>query len=125
MIKKANLADIIARKKQGELDKFQVAYYDSETLGMQIEIRKIPLSKYMNLVENIDGETVHGMNALIYECCPMFKENVKEAMEIYEVGEPMDLPSAVLEDQLNEIKDIVEIINTFYGLDKIGEDIKN
>ena len=79
----------------------------------------------MNLVEKIDGETVHRENAHIYECYPMFKENVKEAMEIYEVGEPMDLLSAVLEDQLNEIKDIVEIINTFYGLDKIGEDIKN
>ena len=41
--KKATLADIIAKKKQGEMDKLQVSFYDSETLGMKIEIRKIGL----------------------------------------------------------------------------------
>ena len=46
-------------------------------------------------------------------------------MEVYGVAEPTDLPSAVLEDQLNEIKDIVEVINSFYGLDKIDVEVKN
>jgi len=124
--KKATLAEIIARKKQGKMDKLQVKFYDSETLDMQIEIRKIPLTKYMNLIENLeDEENVDGMNKIIYECCPMFKNGAKEAMEVYCVEEPTDLPSAILEDQLNEMKDIVEIINSFYGLDKIGEEVKN
>lgn len=123
--KKATLADIVAKKKQGEMDKLQVAYYDSETLGMKIEIRKIPLHKYMNIVEKLEDDSVEGMNILIYECCPMFRENTKEAMEVYGVSEPTELPAAILEDQLNEIKDIVEIINNFYGLDKIDNDIKN
>ncbi|WIF95121.1 hypothetical protein [Caminicella sporogenes] len=124
--KKATLAEIIRRKKQGEIQKAQVKYYDSETLGMRIEIRKIPLSKYMELIESLEDEnSIDGMNRIIYECCPMFKENTKEAMEIYEVAEPTDLPSAVLEEQLNEMKDIIEIINSFYGMDKIDEEIKN
>lgn len=124
--KKANLTDIIARRKQGKMDKLQVKNYYSETLDMDIEIRKIPLSKYMNMVENVeDSESIEGMNKIIYECCPMFKEDVKEAIEVYEVAEPTDLPSAVLEEQLNEMKDIIEIVNSFYGLDKISDDIKN
>lgn len=126
MSKKATLADIIAKKKQGEMDKMQVKYYSSEVLGMDIEIRKIPLVQYMDLIEEVEeGNSIEGMNKLIYECCPMFRENAKEAMEVYEVSTPTDLPSAILEDQLNEINDIIEVINSFYGLDKIDVDIKN
>mgnify|MGYP001334525515 CR=1 FL=1 len=125
--KRASLAEIIARKQQGKMDKLQVKYYDSETLEMQIEIRKIPLKKYMVLIESLDDEgSIEGMNKIIYECCSMFKNNAKEAMEVYKVAEPTDLPSAVLEDQLNEMQDICEIINGFYGLDKIdAETVKN
>ncbi|OHW62906.1 hypothetical protein EUAN_06900 [Andreesenia angusta] len=126
---KATLAEIIARKKQGEMDKLSVKYYDSEVLGTSIEVRKIPLKKFMSLVEDMEdeGDAVEGldsMNKLIFEVCPMFREDTKEAMEIYGVKEPTDLPSAILEEQMNEMKDIVEIANTFYGLDKIEADIK-
>ena len=126
MSKKATLADIIARKKQGEMDKMQVKYYSSKVLGMDIEIRKIPLVQYMDLIEEVEeGNSIEGMNKLIYECCPMFRENTKEAMEVYGVSTPTDLPSAILEDQLNEINGIIEIINSFYGVDKLEDDIKN
>lgn len=124
-----SLAEIIAKRNQSKSDKMQVKYYYSETLGTDIEIRKQPLQKYMELSENLsedDVNTIDGMNAMIYEFCPLFKENTKEAMDAYGVAEPTDLPSAVLEDQLNEIKDIIEIINNFYGLDKItDEQVKN
>lgn len=127
--KTMTLAEIIAKRNQSKSDKFKVAYYSSETLGTDIEIRKLPLQKYMELSENLGEEetnTIDGMNAMIYEFCPLFKTDVKEAVEYYEVVEPTDLPSAVLDDQLNEIKDIIEIINSFYGLDKItDESIKN
>lgn len=127
--KTVTLAEIIAKRNQSKSDKLQVKYYTSETLGTDIEIRKQPLQKYMELSENLsedDTNTIDGMNAMIYEFCPLFKTDVKEAMEFYEVAEPTDLPSKVLDDQLNEIKDIVEIINNFYGLDKITDDsVKN
>jgi len=126
MRKKATLADIIAKKKQGQMDKFQVKYYYSKLLDMDVEIRKIPLGQYMELISEVEeGNTIDGMNKLIYECCPMFKENTKEAMEVYEVAVPTDLPSAVFEDQLNELNDILEIINSFYGIDKMDAEIKN
>lgn len=128
MNKKATLADIIAKKKQGQMDKLQVKYYYSKLLDMDVEIRKIPLGQYMELISEVEeGNTIDGMNKLIYECCPMFhdKEYIKEAMELYGVSVPTDLPSAVFEDQLNELNDIVEIINSFYGIDKMDAEIKN
>lgn len=127
--KTLSLAEIIAKRDQSKSDKLQVKYYDSEVLGTEIEIRKIALQRYMELSEQLgeeDVNTIDAMNAMIYECCPIFKTDVKQAMEVYGVAEPTDLPSAVLEDQLNEIKDIVELINSFYGLDKIKDDtVKN
>lgn len=125
MSKKATLADIIAKKKQGDMDKLQVKFYYSELLDMEIEVRKIPLSQYLELAEGVEDGAIEAMNKMIYECCPMFKENTKEAMEVYEVSTPTDLPSAILEDQLNEINGIIEIINSFYGVDKLEDDIKN
>lgn len=123
MSKKAlSLAEIIAKRQQGENDRLRVKYYYSETLETDIEIRKIPLNRYMDLIENMeDDNSIDGMNKIIFECCPIFKENTKEAMEVYEVAVPSDLPSAVLEDQINEMKDIIELINGFYGIDKIDD----
>lgn len=120
-----NLTDIIAKRTQSKSDKFQVKTYKSEVLGDTIEIRKIPLKKYMSLVEDLDDDSIDGMNRLLYECCPIFKTDTKEAMEAYGVDEPTDLPSAVLEDQLNEMQEIIELINSFYGLDKVEEKVKN
>ncbi|MSU03213.1 hypothetical protein RBU61_12125 [Tissierella sp. MB52-C2] len=123
------LADIITKRNQSKNDKMQVKYYKSEVLDTEIEIRKIPLQRYMELSERLAEDninTIDTMNEIIYECCPIFKTNTQEAMEAYGVAEPIDLPSAVLEDQLNEIKDIIEVINSFYGLDKIKDDeVKN
>lgn len=127
--KTLTLAEIIAKRNQSKTDKLQVKYYNSEVLDTEIEIRKIPLQRYMELGEQLgedDVNTIDAMNAMIYECCPLFRTDIKEAMEVYGVAEPTDLPSAVLEDQLNEIKDIVEMINSFFGLDKIKDDaVKN
>lgn len=127
--KTLTLAEIIAKRNQSKTDKLQVKYYTSEVLDTEIEIRKIPLQRYMELSEQLgedDVNTIDAMNEMIYECCPLFRTDIKEAMEVYGVAEPTDLPSAVLEDQLNEIKDIVEIINSFFGLDKIKDDaVKN
>lgn len=123
------LADIITKRNQSKDDKMQVKYYKSEVLDTEIEIRKIPLQRYMELSERLAEDninTIDTMNEIIYECCPIFKTNTQEAMKAYGVAEPIDLPSAVLEDQLNEIKDIIEVINSFYGLDKIKDDeVKN
>lgn len=126
--KTTNLAEIIAKRQQSKVDKLQVKYYKSETLDTEIEVRKISLQDYMDLSEALgeeDENTADAMNKIIYECCPVFKTDTKEAMEFYGALEPTDLPSLVLDEQLNEMKDIVEIINSFYGLDKISDTVKN
>lgn len=123
---KKTLAEIIERKKQGGLDKFRTAAYYSETLETDIEINKIPLSEYLEITENIGEDSLKGMNELLFKCCPIFRESPKEAMEAYGVSEAVDLPSAILEDQINEMKEIIEKINGFYGINKLkDDDIKN
>lgn len=128
-VKKITLDDLIARKTQGKLDKLQIKYYNSEELGGEIEIRKISLKKYMSLISGIDSddgeESLEFMCELIYECCPIFKENSKQLMEVYECGEATESPLLVLNDNMGEMKEICEIINGFYGLDKIQETVKN
>ncbi|MTI65167.1 MAG: phage portal protein [Firmicutes bacterium] len=127
--KKITLDDLITRKTQGKLDKMQVKYYDSKELGGKIEIRKIKLKEYMKLADGIDEDNaVDGlefMNELVFKCCPLFNQNSKELVKTYEVAEAIELPSAVLNDNMGEMQDIVEIINSFYGLDKVDKDIKN
>lgn len=128
-IKKSTLADIIARKKQGELDKIKIAFYHSETLDADIEIRKIPLNEYMECITKLeDGDVGHveAMNEVIFKCCPLFRENSTEAMEVYGASEPVELPSLILEEQLNELTDIFELIQKMYGIDKLKkEDLGN
>lgn len=125
-MKKVNFKDLIARKLQGDMDKLSIKYYESEVLEGQIEVRKIPLKRYMEIAEMYeDDDSLELMNHMIYECCPMFKEDLKEVMEAYGAAEPLDLPSLILEDQLNELKDLMDIINSFYGIDKIPDLVKN
>lgn len=127
--RKITLDDLVARKMQGKLDKLQVQYYSSKELGGEIEIRKIPLKKYMSLVDQVDEENMEDnlrfMNELIFECCPIFKNNSKKLMETYEVKVATDLPSIVLNDNMGEMQEICEIINRFYGLEKIVNTVKN
>ena len=127
---KATLSEILARKQQGDLNKLSVKTYHSKTLNMNIEIRKIPLNKFMDLAENNENlGSIEGMNRLIYHMCPMFcnapAAEVKKAMQVYEVGEATDLPSAMLEDNIGEMADIVNIANSFYGLEQLEDLVKN
>lgn len=127
--KKITLDDLILRKTQGDLDKLQIKYYDSQELGGKIEIRKIPLKKYMQLINGVNDddmlENLEFMNVLIFECCPLFKENSKKLMETYRIDVPNELPAKILNDNMGEMQDICEIINSFYGLNGVQDKVKN
>lgn len=124
---KKTLEEILQKKLQGEMDKFKVKTYFSKTLDCDIEIHKIPLKRYMAICEiaENESESIDFMNTLLFETCPIFREDTKKAMEIYGVSEATELPSAILEDNLLEMKDICEIINTFYGFTNLEDEIKN
>ena len=127
--KKITLEDLTLRKLSGNLDKLQIKTYYSKELGGDIQIKKIPIKKYMGMLNGVNEddmlENIDFMNTAIFESCPIFKENSKSLMETYEVSIPTDLPLVVLNENMNELTDIIEIINGFYGLDKVKEQIKN
>lgn len=133
MSKNLTLAEIIAKKKQGKMDKFEVAYYDSKVLGGRVEVRKIPLKRFYEIQDTGgDEEYLDSISMILFESMPMFKENTKEAMEVYDVSVASDLPLAVFEDNIGEMTEIVEMVNKFYGIegdetvaDKMEEEVKN
>ncbi|QOR36653.1 hypothetical protein IMX26_07560 [Clostridium sp. 'deep sea'] len=127
---KASLTEILARKQQGELNKLRIKTYFSKTLNMEIEIKKIPLNQFMEIAENNENlGSIEGMNRLLYHMCPMFcnapADEVKQALQLYNVGEATDLPSVMLEDNIGEMADIVNIANSFYGLEQLEDLVKN
>lgn len=129
MGKKVSLEDLINRKSQGKLDKLQVKFYNSKELGGEIEIRKIPLKRYMGLMDGVNSENMEEnlefMCQVVFECCPIFNQNSKQLMEAYECAEPTEIPLVVLNDNMGELGEITEIINNFYGLDKVQDTVKN
>lgn len=125
----ANLLQIIEKKRQqSEADRLKIAWYESAVLGEKVEIRKMKLTQFLPLIDKLEdaqtaNEQIEAMNEIIFKHCPMFNENVKEAMEFYGASEPTELPALVFEEQLNEIKDLSDAISALYGIDKIKDDI--
>lgn len=127
--KKITLEDLILRKTQGDLDKIKVSFYNSAELGGELEIRKIPLKDYMSLLNGLETanaeDSLDFMGQLIYKCCPLFNQNSKELMDTYGCSVATDLPIIILNENLGEINEIINIINSFYGLDELQEKVKN
>lgn len=127
--KKLTLEDLTMRKLKGNLDKLQIKTYYSKELGGEIEIKKMPIKKYLEMLDGVDEddmmENIDFINSAVFEACPIFKENSKALMETYEVSIPNELPLVVLNENMGELNEIVEVLNSFYGLDKVKEKIKN
>ncbi|MBW9154859.1 hypothetical protein [Clostridium tagluense] len=127
--KKITLEDLMAKKLQKDTDKIEVKMYNSKEFGGEIQVIKIPLKKYMGLMNDVeDGDmedNLDFMSEVIFECCPIFKENSKQLMETFEVEDALELPLILLNDNMGEMNAICEIVNSFYGLGKVKEKVKN
>ncbi|GCD10593.1 hypothetical protein [Clostridium tagluense] len=127
--KKITLEDLMAKKLQKNIDKIEVKMYNSKEFGGEIQVIKIPLKKYMGLMNDVeDGDmedNLDFMSEVIFECCPIFKENSKKLMETFEVEDALELPLILLNDNMGEMNEICEIVNSFYGLGKVKGKVKN
>lgn len=126
---KITLEELALRKQQGNLDKVQVKVYNSKELGGEIELVKIPLKKYLEMTSGINmdnpGDNIELMCNTIFESCPFIKNNSKELMEIYDAKIPTDLPLYMLNENMKELTEISELINSFFGIDKVVDTTKN
>lgn len=126
---KITLEELALRKQQGNLDKVQVKVYNSKELGGEIELVKISLKKYLEMTNGMSTDNAEDgielMCSIIFESCPFIKDNSKELMEMYDVKVPTDLPLYMLNENMKELTEISELINSFFGIDKVVDTTKN
>lgn len=126
---KITLEELVLKKQQGDLDKHKVKIYSSKELGGDIEVVKIPLKRYLEMTNGMSSENaeegIELMCSIIFESCPFIKDNSKQLMEMYDVKVPTDLPLYLFNENMKELTDLSEIINSFFGIDKVVETAKN
>lgn len=124
--KRLTLEDFIQKSKRKEVDtkKFKPVYIES--LDGEVVIQKINLNTVLEAMDNLDTNdsmrnVLDQYAFLIYESIPILKS--KELQEQYQLVEPTDIVTEIFE--LDEIFTLGSEILSLYGLDKLGETVKN
>lgn len=112
-------------KKDHRSPETRLVHLDS--LGGDLEIRKIPLGRYMEMsgrVEKADdmAEALSIEYEMIYACCPILHS--QQLQEAYECRDPLEIVPKLFDDNLSDLNKIMAEIAMFYGVD-IGDDLKN
>lgn len=126
--KELTLSDLIARKSQKEKLSYKLVYVPG--LEGELKLKKLPLIKFMGLLDGIDEESSSVDNMikqidLIYEHVPMFHN--KQLQDEFECVEPTDVVLKVLDDDISSITVLVEEICALYGvnMEDLNSDLKN
>lgn len=130
-MKKATLDDLLARKSQAMQARMIIKQIDVPLLGMSLTVEKLPLSRVLGLIDKYNGDdSLSGKfelyKELIYLSCPMLQN--KELQEAYEVADPLDIITVLLEQNLGAITKLGDEISEMYGLsdpNKTVDDLKN
>lgn len=130
-MKKATLDDLLARKSQAMQARMIIKQIDVPLLGMSLTVEKIPLSRVLGLIDKYNGDDSLSSKfelykELIYLSCPMLQN--KELQEAYEVADPLDIITVLLEQNLGAITKLGDEISEMYGLsdpNKTVDDLKN
>lgn len=125
--KKLALEDLMARAEQREQGKtvFKRVYVDS--LGGDLELERIPLSRMLSMLDGVDGSTMQEnldiQTEIIYRCCPLLRNPALR--EAFHCETQTEVVCAVFEDNVGAISDLAEEILGFYGLSDNKDAAKN
>lgn len=127
---KLTLSDLLKKKEQRDKDRVEFKTVYVENLGGELEIKKLPLAQFMDMIGDINdntgaGDSLRIQMELIYACCPLLHN--KELQDAYECIEPTDIVGKVFDDNISDIMTVVGTIFEFYGMESgeiIGE-LKN
>ena len=125
--KKLALEDLLARAEQREQGKtvFKRVYVDS--LGGDLELERIPLSRMLSMLDGVDGGTMQEnldiQTEIIYRCCPLLRNPALR--EAFHCETQTEVVCAVFEDNMGAISDLAEEILGFYGLADNKDVVKN
>lgn len=116
--KKITLDMLMAKAEQRkQAEKVYLESY-SEALGGNLVVEKIGLSRILECMDQYDVDTFAGSKEasvdIIYMSCPMLRN--PEVQAAFGCSEPSDIVSAVLDDNMKDINNIVADIKSMYGM---------
>ena len=127
-MKRATKESLLARAQAHRESKTKYVEFKSHVLGETLMIKKLPLEQVCGIMDMAgDGDSMKEnieLNCqLIYESVPLFQD--RELQEAFGCTEPQKIVTAVLDDNMGEMKDLCKVILGLYGLNEAAEDIKN
>lgn len=129
-LKKATLEALLERKLQREKESFGIKTVNVSSLGMSLTIIKQPLGAVSDILDDLQtaenikfSETLDIYKRLLYLCIPLFHD--EKLQKAYECVEPYDVVTAVLDDNIGEIRNIAVDILDMYGFAEILNNVKN
>ena len=126
--KKLTLEELIAKAEQRKADKTEYRNVYVKELDGTLTLKKIPLARYVSLFDDRDAnsasDSVDLQKDLIYASCPMLHD--KALQDAYGCTEPSDIVFALLNDNLDAVRELSDAITEFYGdREKVQEALKN
>lgn len=116
--KKATLEILLARKEQASDEKMKYRDVNVPTLGLIFTVQKLPLARVISILGEAETDTLEGKfeayKELIYTAVPLFHSEKLQAA--YELAEPYDIVSEVLEDNIQAIGELGDAIAGMYGV---------
>jgi hypothetical protein len=126
---KVTLSDLLRRKEEKDR-KNEVARVYVESFGGELELNRLPLAKFLDLLDGVTektgaGESLRIQMEIIYESCPILHN--KELQEAYDCVEPTEIVGKIFDDNIGEIMTVLGAIFEMYGMDSgdIIDDLKN
>lgn len=113
MGKKLSIADLMAQKEKPVKSSVWV---DIPELGGEIEVRRLPLARFMEMSDRIDPDnaaaTLQAQYDMIYEFCPILHDD--ELQKYYDCKVPPDIVPLILHENTTSMNLIVNAIGSFY-----------
>lgn len=113
-------------QKKAQLKPVQVKRVHIDKLGGELEIKRLPVTTYWDLVSKVDqNDTSTLLQAefdMIYAFCPALHDN--RLLEAYDIDIPVDIVPAIFGEDLGAIGQMVTAITEMYGNSE-AEELKN
>ena len=116
---KLTLEQLIERKLKCQDEQNHVKEVELSCLGGSIVIKKIPLTKIINSISEIENagtnEKFDAFIEIVYNCCPIMHD--KKLQEAYGCAEPADIVCKLLDDNVGALITLATEILAMYGMD--------
>lgn len=113
MGKKLNIADLMAQKEKVVKKSLWV---DVPELGGEIEVRRQPLARFMELSSKVTPEdpvaTLQAQYDMIYAFCPILHDNALQ--EHFKCQVPTDIVPKIFNENIESMNLVVNAIGSFY-----------